>query len=273
MDRAGFSIVERIARRDLTVVLVAVGVVLLLAGSYTVLGVGMEMSALEMTRMAGASPGPGGMAMSAEWSAAQALLMFLMWWVMMIAMMTPSATPTLLIFATLKREGDDPRSAPLETSKFLAGYLFAWAAFSLAATLAQWSLVLQGVVSSEMMVLNSQAIGGTVLIAAGLYQFTNLKNACLKHCRSPVQFLTEHRRTGPVGPLIMGAHHGIFCLGCCWALMALLFVGGIMNLFWIVGLAIYVLIEKWAPHGLFIARGAGAVAIISGVILVYLAVA
>ena len=114
------------------------------------------------------------------------------------------------------------------------------------------------------MTINSNVLAGVVLLGAGLYQFSGLKNACLKHCRSPAIFLSEHNRPGLRGALTMGAHHGVYCLGCCWALMALLFVGGIMNLYWVIGLALYVLIEKTLPFGEIISKSAGVVLVCAG---------
>jgi predicted metal-binding membrane protein len=246
-----------VARKERAVIIASVAAIVALAGAYTFLGVGMDMSALDMTRMAQWIGSPIQRQMVTGWTFYIAAVVFLMWWIMMIAMMTPSAAPTLLLFAALRRHGDHAQSASLDTGKFLAGYLMAWAGFSIVATAAQWVAQRNGLVSPQLMTINSRLIAGAILVAAGGYQFSSLKNACLKHCRSPAQFLIEHRRSGALGPLKMGAHHGVFCLGCCWGLMALLFVGGIMNLYWIVGLALYVLLEKWGPYGNLISRIAG----------------
>ena len=145
----------------------------------------------------------------------------------------------------------------MEPLWFLGGYLLVWALFSIAATTLQWWLQSVGLISSRMMTVSSIHVASSILILAGVYQFSSLKKACLRHCRSPVQFLAEHRRPGNAGALIMGAHHGTFCLGCCWALMALLFVGGVMNLYWIVGVALLVAIEKMAPFGVQTGRIVG----------------
>jgi len=245
------------ARNERAVILASVAAIVVLAGTYTVMGVGMDMSAFDMMRMSRWIGSPVQMQMVIDWTSYFAVLTFLMWWIMMIAMMTPSAAPTLLLFAALRRHGDHTQSASLDTGLFLVGYLLAWAGFSLAATGAQWAAQTNGLVSPQLMTINSRLIAGIILVAAGGYQFSSLKNACLKHCRSPAQFLTDHRQSGAFGPLIMGAHHGLYCLGCCWGLMALLFVGGIMNLYWIVGLALYVLLEKWGPYGNLVSRVAG----------------
>ncbi|MFW8593560.1 DUF2182 domain-containing protein [Cribrihabitans neustonicus] len=252
-----------LARHDRAVVLTAAGVIVLLSGLYTLGGGGVGMSALEMTRMA--SPAGGASALQPPgWTPSYAVLVFLMWWVMMIAMMTPSAAPVLLLFAAVKRAGPEAaRAAPLSLL-FLSGYLLAWAGFSAAATGLQWLLETAGLSKGPMMPLSDRALAGAVLLAAGAYQFTPTKRACLAHCRSPVDFLTAHRRQGPAGAALVGAHHGTYCLGCCWVLMVLLFAGGVMNLYWIAGLALYVLAEKHLPNGEVLARIAGAGLIAAG---------
>lgn len=233
---------EAMLRRDRLLVAAGLTLVVLLAAFYTAAGVGMNMSALTMTRMAVAMPG---MAMQpAAWSAGYALVVFLMWWVMMIAMMVPSAAPMVLIHAAIGRRQETAGRSLAATTLFLGGYLVVWALFSVAATALQWLLQSLGVVTG-MMEIASPAIAGGVLIAAGLYQFTPLKQACLKHCQHPLMFIAHHWRPGPGGAFRMGAVHGGYCLGCCWFLMAVLFVGGIMNLIWIAGIAIYVGVEKF----------------------------
>jgi predicted metal-binding membrane protein len=244
--------------RDTWVVAGSVITIVLLAGLYTVHGVGMNMSALDMTRMAGPIGDPMAMGGSRPWTFGYALLVFLMWWAMMIAMMTPSAAPTLLLYTALKRHGSERASATKLSLIFLVGYLVIWGGFSLLATGAHWGTEKLGLVDGPMMALASHPAAGLVLILAGLFQFSALKTACLKQCSSPADFLTRHRRTGSRGALLMGMHHGAYCFGCCWALMALLFVGGIMNLYWIVGLALYVLAEKIIPKPRFFSRLAGA---------------
>lgn len=250
--------------RDTWVVAASVFAIVLLGAFYTFNGVGMNMSALDMTRMAGPIGEPMSMGGSQPWTFGYAMLVFLMWWVMMIAMMTPSAGPTLLLYTALKRHGSESASATKLSLIFLAGYLLIWGGFSLLATGTQWLTETLGVVDGPMMTLASRPAAGAVLILAGLFQFSALKTACLKQCSSPADFLTRHRRKGSGGALLMGMHHGTFCFGCCWALMALLFVGGIMNLYWIVGLALYVLVEKILPNPRFFARFTGAVLIMWG---------
>ncbi|MBL4750377.1 MAG: DUF2182 domain-containing protein, partial [Amylibacter sp.] len=204
-----------------------------------------------------------------NWTATYAILIALMWWIMMIAMMTPSAAPTLLLFIALKRHGKDRQNAAYYSGLLLAGYLVMWAGFSVIATSLQWGLETLGLISATMMTVNSKLLAGLILLCAGLYQFSELKTACLKHCRSPAYFLSENNRPGAFGALKMGMHHGIYCLGCCWVLMALLFVGGIMNLYWIVGLALYVLIEKTLPFGELISKISGITLIFTGTYVIF----
>lgn len=256
--------VERLLRRDRSIVLAAVAVIVALAGAYTVMGVGMDMSALDMTRMAPGAGAGKAMPMGMAWSLSHGLLVFFMWWVMMIAMMTPSAAPALLLYAAVKRLGTERVQATALTLWFLLGYLFVWAAFSLLATGLQWTLGQIGLMNDGLMRLNSRLSAGGILLMAGLFQFSGLKDACLSHCQSPAKFLTTHNRPGRGGALRLGVYHGVYCLGCCWALMALLFVGGIMNLWWIVGLAFYVLAEKTLPHSRWLTRGTGALLLGAG---------
>jgi predicted metal-binding membrane protein len=182
------------------------------------------------------------------WTLGYAVLMFFMWWIMMVAMMLPSAAPMILLFARFNRTQRDRGAPYVPTGAFALGYLVVWAAFSLVAVSAQWGLERTGLLSS-MMASTSVILGAGLLIAAGIYQLTPLKYACLRHCRSPLFFISHHWRPGEWGALRMGLEHGAFCAGCCWFLMALLFYGGVMNLFWIIGLALFVLLEKVAPAG------------------------
>ncbi len=190
------------------------------------------------------------------WSATDFTLMFVMWWVMMIGMMTPSAAPMILIFDRIGKGRRKRGQSFVPTAVFATGYLAAWGVFSLIATLAQWALE-SAALMVPMMQLNSPVIGGAVLVLTGLYQFTPMKHACLKHCRSPFAFVMNHWRDGTGGALRMGAGHGLYCLGCCWFLMALLFVGGVMNLIWVAIIAAWVLAEKLFPAGRWIARIGG----------------
>jgi predicted metal-binding membrane protein len=195
------------------------------------------------------------MPMDHGWSLANGAAVLAMWSVMMAAMMLPSALPVLHLFAAMARKGGATGSRRLIF--FGAGYLLVWLGFSVAVSLAQWALQLAGAL--EPMALTSTApwITAALLMLAGVVQFTKLKQACLAACRSPLGFLMGHWRDGRMGALSMGVRHGLLCLGCCWALMLLLFVFGAMNLAWVVLLALIVAIEKLAPHGPLIGRALG----------------
>lgn len=206
------------------------------------------------------------MNMQMAWTPGYATIVILMWWIMMVAMMLPSASPTILLFAKINRQRREAGKTYVAAGTFALGYLLIWGFFSAAATAAQWALVSSGLLSIAMASTN-QTLSAAILIAAGLWQFTPLKRACLRHCRSPFHFVVSGFRPGELGALRMGVEHGVFCLGCCWFLMALLFYGGVMNLYWIAGLAMYVLIEKIAPVGEWIGRLAGAGLIVWGTVL------
>ena len=193
------------------------------------------------------------------------LLLLAMWWVMMIGMMLPSAAPMILTFAAINR-GRRARGQPYTpTMLFTSGYLLAWGGFSVAATLAQWALEQASLLAPMTMQTTSPLLGGLLFIAAGLYQMTPLKSACLSACRSPFDFVVNHWRDGADGAVRMGFAHGLYCLGCCWILMALLFVGGAMNLIWVAALAAVVLAEKLFPPGVWIARIGGLLLIAWGI--------
>jgi predicted metal-binding membrane protein len=183
-----------------------------------------------------------------------------MWWVMMVAMMLPSAAPLVLLYGRVLRHAraDAPPGAVYAPSAFLAaGYLAVWLAFSIVAAALQYVLAPAGLISATTWWSGSAALSAVVLAAAGLYQLSPLKRTCLTHCRGPVEFLTRHWRPGRLGAFAMGVRHGAWCVGCCWMLMTLLFVGGIMNLAWIALLALLVLVEKLAPAGPLVGRIAG----------------
>ena len=190
------------------------------------------------------------------WGARELWLTFAMWAIMMVAMMVPSAAPMVLTFALVNRKRQEQAQPFVPTSVFLAGYLIVWTLFSAAAALAQWGLHKTALLSSAM-VLTNPAAGIAVLLAAGVFQFTPLKRACLVHCRTPLTFLMTEWREGARGALIMGLRHGVFCLGCCWFLMGLLFVAGVMNLLWVAAISLLVLAEKAAPAGHRVSWAAG----------------
>lgn len=193
---------------------------------------------------------------------------FVMWLLMMVAMMLPSATPMILFYSGLARGAQAKGAVLAPTSIFAAMYLAVWGGFSALATGAQWLLVRSGVVSDMTLAVGNQRIGGALLIAAGLYQATPLKRACLDSCRSPMSFLMRYWRPGWAGAARLGLAHGAYCLGCCALLMALLFVFGVMNLVWVAALALVVLAEKAFPIGPRIGAAAGIVSVIVGLVLV-----
>lgn len=257
--------VERLVRRDQHIVTVAVALVVMLAGLYTYVGVGMEMTAAQMNRMALPNGASMPMGVSPVWTPGYAGLILVMWWIMMIAMMTPSAAPLLLLYTAIKRMGPEGSRAVWFSLLLLCGYLSIWLGFSMVAAGLQWAAQSAGLLNGPAMTLKSREATSVVLILAGAYQLSRLKDACLTHCRSPAQFLADHSAPGAWGAVRTGAHHGAYCLGCCWALMALLFVGGIMNLYWIVGLALYVMAEKFAMNARAFSRIVGIALIVAGV--------
>ena len=249
------TVLEAVLRRDRQVVATALIAVIAMAWLWILLGAGTGMSAKDMIL----EPGLDGMASMmapAVWTVGYAGVMFTMWWVMMAAMMLPSAAPILLLFARINRKEKSVGRPFIPTGIFAAGYLVAWGAFSALATGLQWALERLGVLS-PMMVTTSYWLEGAILLTAGVWQLTPIKGICLRHCRSPMGFLVQSWRPGRSGAFRMGLEHGSFCLGCCWFLMGLLFFGGIMNLFWIIGLAAFVLLEKTVPIGPWIGRIVG----------------
>ena len=198
--------------------------------------------------MYGTMTGASAWMMTDRWDLAHVTLLFAMWVVMMAGMMLPSAAPTLLLYAGVIRKSPDGERAPAHVYAFAGGYLLVWTAFSLIATVLQRVLA-NLLVLTPMMETRDRAVGGALLIVAGIYQLTPFKRTCLESCRSPAAFIAEHWRRGVAGGFRLGLAHGTYCLGCCWALMLLLFVGGVMNLWWIAGLTIIVLLEKLAPLG------------------------
>ncbi|WP_163560787.1 DUF2182 domain-containing protein [Halomonas sp. NO4] len=247
------SSLERLLRRDRCWTIGGLGTIIALGWGYLV------ADAVLMAR--GKSllmPMAGGV-----WTPHEAALVLLMWAVMMAAMMLPGAAPMLLLHATLTRRRWARGEPVVATGFFAAGYVAIWSFFSLAAMLLQFAFQ-QAFLLSPMLALTSQGVAGLVLIGAGLYQWSPLKNTCLRHCRSPLDFMLTQWREGQWGAFTMGLRHGAYCVGCCWMLMLLLFVGGVMNLAWIAGLALWVLIEKLAPAGHWLGHGLGGVLIAWG---------
>jgi len=202
----------------------------------------------------------------APWSLAHLAFLFAMWTVMMVGMMTPSAAPMVLIYGQVARQAGTLGKPFAPAGWFASGYLLAWTLFSAVAAACQYG-VERAALLSPMMTVTSGYLGGAVLIAAGLYQYSSLKNTCLAHCRAPLSFVQRHGGfpSSATGTLRLGLLHGLYCIGCCWGLMALLFVVGVMNLLWIAMLAAYVLVEKVIPGGMTVSRIAGAVSIAAGI--------
>lgn len=197
------------------------------------------------------------------WGARELLLAFLMWNVMMVGMMIPTASPMILTFAVTNRRAREQHRPFVPTTFFVLGYLLAWAAYSAAATLMQWALQSAALLTPET-VRATPAISGSLLIAAGIFQWSALKYNCLTQCRSPLSFLLTEWREGKRGALLMGAKHGAYCVGCCWAIMALMLVAGAMNLLWTAALAIYMLLEKVVPRGHEVGRAVGVLFVAAG---------
>ena len=233
-------------------VLVAGGLLLVVVASWAWLVAGAGMMQPMGDMLMPMSSGP--------WSAAHALLVFAMWVVMMAAMMLPGAAPLILLHADAARRRGQPGDLP---AWLVLGYLAVWGGFGAAATALQWLLERLALLS-PMMEASSIALAGGVLVAAGVYQWTPAKRSCLTHCRSPLAFVMAHWRDGRAGAFAMGARHGLYCLGCCAPLMALLFVGGVMNLAWIAGIAAFVAVEKFVPAGHAVGRAAGALLVVWG---------
>ena len=253
--------IERVVKHDKSVVLGGLTAVVVLSWTYILSGAGMNLSAFEMTAMSG----DGGMAtmVPAVWDFGYAGLMFIMWWVMMIAMMLPSATPMVLLFAGMNRRQREKGNPYVATAYFASAYLIVWAGFSVVAVALQWGLEALALLS-PMLISASTVFGAGLLLAAGIYQLTPLKQTCLKNCRSPLEFMMIRWRSGSDGAFRMGIEHGLYCVGCCWFLMGLLFFGGVMNLYWIIGIAVFVMVEKTIPAGHWVSYGVGVLLILFG---------
>jgi predicted metal-binding membrane protein len=232
------SAVTSALRRNRSLSITALAVVVVLAWVYLLLGAQMDVRMMEMD-------GGQTMAMPSQWSLEYAAIVFIMWAVMTVAMMLPSAAKTILLTTKLDNQ-QTTLIAARGTGEFVVGYLAVWLAFGLAATGAQWALDEAGLLSA--MAVSDNIWAGCLLIYAGIYQWNPLKQACLTHCRAPQDFLDRHWRRD--GPLLTGLRHGLFCLGCCWMLMGLLFVGGLMNLACIAVIAVTILVEKTLPRSI-----------------------
>lgn len=255
---------ERVVRRDRLLLCAALGVTAVIAWAYLLHrarsmdgGMGMDMSAMQhMENMA--------MPTMQGWTGVDLLLLFAMWAVMMVAMMAPAATPMVLLMAHLSRQRESEAPVP-RALLFAAAYFLVWTGFSLVAALVQWRLHQALLLSAAMKA--TPLVGGVLLILAGVFQWTPLKRKCLVHCRSPLAFLMRFWREGPAGALAMGLRHGVYCVGCCWLLMALLFVIGVMNLVWVAALTAFILVERLVIKGDLVGRIAGVALVMAGVLL------
>ena len=246
------TLLEAALRRDKYIVLAGLAAITVLAWAYLIY-LAPDMSGMDSISELGSMAMTG---MSMGFGPAAIILMFLMWAVMMVGMMVPSASPMILAFASINRRRRKQGNPYVPTAVFLLGYLLVWTGFSVLATLAQFVLIFT-ILSNPAAAGANFALGGILLLAAGAFQLSPLKTACLRHCRTPMGFITNDWREGRRGALLMGLHHGGYCLGCCWAIMGLLFLLGVMNLLWIAALASFVLVEKVAPAGPWVGRVAG----------------
>jgi predicted metal-binding membrane protein len=256
------GVAEIALRRDRIIVVSSLAIIMVLSWAY-VFSIASDMQNMDV-------PTEIAMPQMQAWGITNFALTFVMWAVMMVAMMTPSAAPMILMFAGINRRRQKERTPYVSTSVFLLGYLVVWAAFSVLATAAQWGLHAASLLS-PIMVSTSPVLGGVLLLIAGVYQWTPLKHACLSKCRSPLGFVLNEWREGRWGAFLMGLKHGGYCTGCCWSLMALLFVAGVMNLLWVAAIAGFILIEKVAPAGQRMGQAAGGLMIAGGVVLLGLA--
>jgi predicted metal-binding membrane protein len=260
--------IERLFRREDLIVAAALLLLALLAWLAVLAGAGTDMNATAMSGWFPPMTLPP--SLSGDWTVSYWLIAFFMWATMMVAMMLPSASPMVLLYARVvrqaERRGQMPNAAA-SVAIFNSAYLALWILFSIMAVALQWALEQTGAMSA-MMASRVAPLSGALMIAAGLYQLTPLKAVCLKHCRGPAHFIAAHWRPGLAGAWRMGFAHGAYCIGCCAALMLLLFVGGVMNLVWIAGLTLFVAIEKLAPFGAAAAKIMAALLVATGGILI-----
>ena len=234
MGSSAADLTGRVLRRERLIVAISLALLVALSWWYIATGAGMR-------------------AMQPPFGA-----LVLMWWLMMVAMMLPSAAPAVMLYSRVRASRDDTTIA--QSWVFLAGYLLVWLLFSILAAAAQ------RLIADPATALGNRWAGGALLIVAGVYELTPLKNACLGRCRSPAEFISRNWRPGAAGAVRLGVLHGVDCLGCCWMLMLLLFAGGVMNLLWIVGLTLIVAIEKLLPRGEWFAPAVGMALIACGAI-------
>jgi predicted metal-binding membrane protein len=257
---------ETVLKRDRVVVGAAVLVLIALAWTYVLWSAASMSAATPVLSMPGMNMARAG----TIWSIGGFALTLAMWVVMMIGMMTPSATPMILLYARVGRQARADGKPFASTFWFAGGYLLAWSGFAVAASLAQLALAQMTLITPTLSAANNR-FAGLVLIAAGIYQWTPLKHSCLSQCQAPLSFLHRHGgfRRDPKGSLNLGLKHGLACIGCCWALMMLLFVGGVMNALWIAALSILVLLEKLRILGPFMPPLVGLVLVALGAIFIF----
>ena len=249
------SLVATPLRRDQVLIISCVVIITALAWTYLVV--------LDHRMAAQGGMSMIDMPMPVRWTVADGFFAFLMWAVMMVGMMSASAAPVLLLFAGMQRSREQQHIAP-SVPLFGLGYAAVWIGFSAAAALAQWML-LDATLLSPALATSSRLLGGAILIAAGLYQLSPAKSSCLRRCQSPLGFLMSNWRDGARGAFQIGLRHGSYCLGCCWALMLVLFVVGVMDLRWVAALTVFILLEKTGRGGLYVARAGGVLMIMAGV--------
>ena len=255
---------ERLVRRDRLITTLALAILTLFAWVYLGrMAVAMRAAATEADMHAAM-----GMTGTDAWGPGDVVALFVMWVVMMTGMMLPSAAPMILLVAGTHRRQGGPRTQ-LRTAAFATGYLVAWTEFSLAAALVQAALH-AGALMSTNMATQSSRLSGAIFLAAGAYQWLPFKHSCLTHCRSPLHFLSENWREGVSGAFTLGLQHGLYCIGCCWVLMALLFAAGVMNLAWVAAIGALVLVEKLLKYGPLVGRLAGVLLVVWGLYLVTL---
>ncbi|WP_157017944.1 DUF2182 domain-containing protein [Mesorhizobium xinjiangense] len=260
------TVLETMLRRDRLIVAGALATLVIVSWAYLFwLAGSMDMEGMAGMAMPGMIPGSVMAPDVHAWSTTEFIFMVVMWVVMMIGMMTPSAAPMILLYARVGRQAALKGQPLAATGFFAGGYLMAWSLFSLFATIGQWGLE-QALLLTPAMTSASNTLSGIILVAAGLYQWTPQKDACLANCQTPLYFIQRHGgfRRDALGSLQIGFKHGLYCVGCCWALMALLFVGGVMNMLWIAAIAIFVLAEKVLPPNRILSRIAGTALIAAG---------
>lgn len=257
-DSENAVLIRSLPRRDRLAILSGLAIVTLLSWVYLV-DMAIDMEGMMAATYAAQIKG---------WTVSYFIAMLLMWVIMMTGMMVPTAIPMALVYAAVARKAEKQGVSLVPTWTFVSGYVVMWGVFSLAATLAQWGLD-EAALLSPMMVSTSPAFGAALLVVAGIYQLTPMKDACLRHCRAPAHFIAQSWRPGAWGAFRMGVEHGTYCIGCCWILMGLLFFGGVMSLAWIAGITLFVLLEKVLPLGKLGGLIAGGGMTLCGLVMFY----